>query len=365
MIPWAKPTFWGNEKDYILQALNSTWLSGGPFVEKFEGLIADKFNYSFALSTTNGTSAIQATLSALNLKHGDEIIVPGYGFQAAANVALQLGIKPIFVDVDPNTWCIDINSIRNNISKKTRGIVAIHTYGNICEMEEINKISNEYSLPVIEDTAEALGSKFNNTYAGNFERFATLSFQATKTLSTGEGGMVICKSEEDFEKIKLLRSHGMGVEKYHHILAGNNFRLTNLQAALGCAQFEYLDDALEKKSNINKKYVEYLGDISGMVFQKFNSSCEPAVWATGVWIDFRMFKIERTQFIQELLNIGIETRPGFYPASRMKLYETDPLPVSEKIFNGMIVLPSFPELSESEIEFICKSIKNTLSLDND
>ena len=118
MIPWAKPTFWGNEKDYILQALNSTWLSGGPFVEKFEILIAGKFGYSFALSTTNGTSAIQATLSALNLKHGDEIIVPGYGFQAAANVALQLGIKPIFVDVDPDTWCIDVNSVRNSISKK-------------------------------------------------------------------------------------------------------------------------------------------------------------------------------------------------------------------------------------------------------
>jgi len=199
-IPWAKPNYWGNEIQYVNQALESTWISGGPFLDKFERSFSDIFDKKHALAVSNGTTAIHLAYLALGLKPGDEVIVPGFGFQAAANIALQMKLHPVFAEVDPQTWCLAAKDAEKKITSKTKAIVPVHTYGNVCDMDAILKIVKQNQLTVIEDCAESLFSKYQGKYSGTFGEISTFSFQATKTIITGEGGLVLTNDDELKEK---------------------------------------------------------------------------------------------------------------------------------------------------------------------
>lgn len=357
MIPWAKPTLWGNEQDYVVDALNSTWISGGSYVEKFEREFAKYTGSPFTLTSSNGTTALHMAFFALGLKPGDEVIVPGFGFLAAANLAMQFGAKPVFAEVDPDTWLITAVEIMKCLSPKTKIIVPIHTYGNVCEIDKIVEVAHNHEIAIVEDAAEAFASQYNGQQAGTFGTIGTFSFQATKTITTGEGGMTITENEEMNNYMALYRSHGMLRKKYYwHELPGHNFRLTNLQAALGCAQLEKLDHVIRERNRVYSHYKKYLSDCYGITPQYFSPDVEPVLWAMAIILDKRAYPQGRDEVMKQMTHLQIETRPGFYSPSFIDFYSCPELPISEEISEQVISLPTYPSLQNGEIEYICNSL---------
>jgi len=358
-IPWAKPDFWGKEKEYVLDALSSTWISGGPYVEKFEQSIATYSESAYALASSNGTTALHMAFLALGVNAGDEIIVPGFGFLAAANIASQMGAKPIFTEVDPHSWCMRACDIEPCITTRTKVIVPVHTYGNVCLMDEIMKLANSKGIAVVEDAAESFASRYNSKVSGTFGTIGSFSFQATKTLATGEGGMVLTDRKDLYETMALYRSHGLLRKKhYWHELPGHNFRFTNMQAALGCAQFEMLDKIIVERRRLQEQYQKHLGLFDGLKMQYFPPQVDPVLWAMAVNLSPQAYPQSRDVIMQKMLDAGIETRPGFYTAYAMKHLHVSPrLPVCEELSSNIMSLPSFATLKDSEIELICNTLK--------
>jgi perosamine synthetase len=356
-IPWAKPNFWGNEKLYVSEALDSTWISGGPFVDRIETEFAALTGVSYILATSNGTTAIHAAYLALGLKPGDEIVVPGYGFLATANIALEMGVKPLFSEVDPDTWCMRAIDIEQCLSSKTKAIIPIHTYGNVCAMEQILSLGQKHGIPIIEDTAEALMSSYNGKLAGTMGTIGCYSFQATKTITTGEGGMVVTGDQELHDSMALYRSHGMLRKRYYwHELPGHNFRLTNLQAALGCAQIEKLPLIVKERRRVYERYYSRLSGVSGVTTQRFPPEVDPVVWAIAVKLDVSAFPHGRDRVMKQMAEFGIETRPGFYTPSQMPFYKCPSLGTCEDLARTIISLPSYPTLGDEQIDFVCDKL---------
>lgn len=357
-IPWARPDFWGKEFEYVHQAMESTWISGGEFVDSLERDIAKWSGVRHALAVNNGTAAIQLAYIAVGLKSGDEVIVPGFGFLAAANVALNMGAIPVFADVAPDTWCVTADAVAERLTARTRVVVPVHTYGNACAMDPIMQLCRENDIPVVEDAAEAFGTRYRGRLVGSMGDVATLSFQATKTITTGEGGMVLTSHDELVEPMMLYRSHGMLRHRYLHEVAGYNFRLTNLQAALGCAQFERIDVITAARRRMQVAYEERLSHVDGVTLQVFDSDVEPVLWAVSARLDQAFFPQGRDAVIAHLLADGIETRNGFCsPVEMSNLYgRVDGIPVARDLSNWVISLPSYPTLTLSDIDRVCASL---------
>ena len=360
MIPWAKPDFYGYEEKYLKQALKSTWISDGSFVRRLEKNFSGYLKSNESIAVSNGTAAIHLIYMALNLKKNDEVIIPGYGYMAAANLALLMGLTPVFADVDKDTFCVTANSIKKKISKRTKLIVVTHTYGNVCDLKPIIELSKKSKIPILEDTAESFGSKYNNKQSGTFADFSTFSFQATKTITTGEGGMILCKRNKSFiNKIRSLRSHGVLKERYLHIYPGHNFRLTNLQAAVGCAQLKRFNIIKKERKRIYNSYKKLFKDFKGLKIQKFTNNIIPVVWTFALVIDENYFP-KRDVLIKILYKNGIETRNGFYSPCRMKLYKkfkTSHLKNSNYLSKKIICLPFYTSLKNSQIKTIFNAIK--------
>jgi perosamine synthetase len=358
-IPWAQPDYWGKEQDYVQQALASSWISGGPFLDRLEREFAAFVDVPHAQAVANGTAAIHLAYLGLGIQSGDEIVVPGFAFQAAANIALHMGAKPLFAEVDPATWCVTAGAIEKCITARTKAIVAVHTYGNVCEMNEILALGKSRNIPVVEDAAESFASCYKGRQSGAMATIGTYSFQATKTITTGEGGMVVTSSKELHEKMALYRSHGMLRKRYWHEVAGHNFRLTNLQAALGCAQLEKIQEISAARRQMHSQYTQCLKDTPGVILQHISKNVAPVLWAMTVRLDAARFPQGRDAVMEQMLAAGIETRPGFYaPSLQSHLYQTDRLPISEEISHAVISLPSFPTLKAEQIEMICETLKN-------
>jgi len=357
MIPWGKPCLGEIERDYLLRALDSTWISGGEFVDKFEADFAGIIGTKYAISASSGTSALHLALLAAGIGSGDEVIVPAFTFVAPANMAIETGARPVYVDIDPRTWCIDVNEVKKSITPKTKAIVPVHVYGNVCDMAALLKVSKDNGIYLIEDVAEAAFSKYKGKYAGSFGDLGCFSFQATKTITMGEGGAVVTNDAKLNERVRIMRSHGMREDKrYWHDLLGYNYRLTNLQAALGCAQLENLDKIVKEKVRIYNRYFRNLSNLPGIDFQHISRGVEPVIWAVAVKIDPHHFKGDRDYLIAELLRRNIETRPGFYPFSVMPLYKAKPMPIAELIGRNVISFPSYLAISDEKIDYICDEL---------
>lgn len=359
-IPWAKPDYWGNEVTYVVDALNSTWISGGSYIDKLEEEFKRILDKKHVLAVSNGTTALHLAYLGLDIKAGDEIIIPGFCFLAAANIALLVGAKPVFVEVDKDTWCMNPEDLKIKITDKTKAIVPVHNYGNICAMDDIMSIANSKGIAVIEDCAESLFSKYKGSQSGVFGSVNTFSFQATKTITTGEGGLVATDDDLIAEKMMLYRSHGMNRKKvvYWHELPGHNFRLTNFQAALGVAQLEKVDEILDQRRRVYNTYLKLLENQDGIVLQKINIDVDPIVWAVALKLDHRYYPQGRDAVMRSMAEIGIETRPAFFASSLLDIYEQHKLPVCEEISKNVMSVPSFPTLTDEEIEFICTSLLN-------
>lgn len=358
-IPWARPTYWGNESDYVNDALRSTWISGGAYVDRFEREFADYCAVPDAIAVANGTAALHLAYLALGFGPGDEIVVPGFGFLAAANMAMMVGATPVFADVDPLTWCVSPESIESCLSPRTRAIIAVHTYGNVCDTEGILSVVQNKRAIVIEDAAEAIGSKRSGRMAGSISGIGTFSFHATKTITTGEGGAVVTRDPELATSLRLYRGHGFASKRYWHHVAGHNFRLTNLQAALGCAQLEQVDRIVERRARIFANYKSRLHDFEGLSFQTFDPCVDPVVWAVAVLLDSNRFPQGRDQVVDQLASQGIETRPGFYTSNALgHLYGGAEIPVSDEVSRALLVLPSSPALTDNDVDLVCEALKS-------
>jgi perosamine synthetase len=360
-IPWSKPHVWGNEKEYVQDALNSSWFSGGEYLNKLENSFAKLFDKKYVLLTSNGTTALHLIYLSLGFKEDDEIIIPGFAFMAAANIALQMKLKPVFAEVDPQTWCLTASTIEKNITSKTKAIVPIHTYGNVCPMDEIMQLAKRHNLLVIEDCAEALFSKYNNQYCGTFGHINCFSFQATKTITTGEGGLVVTDDETIYQKMKLYHSHGLKERgTYWHEVPGHNFRLTNLQAALGLAQLEKIETIIQERKRVFEKYRYFFSNLKEVELQKISPAAEPVWWAFAIKLHPKAFPQGRDGVIQELKARGIETRPGFVASSLLKIYEKHSLPVCETLSSQILSLPSYAGLKNEEMDRICQDFRKLI-----
>lgn len=357
-IPWTQPDFWGNEINYVNKALESTWLSGGTYVNQFENMFQEILKMKHGLAVSNGTTAIHLAFLGLNIQAGDEIIVPGFCFQAAANVALHMGAKPVFAEVDSHSWCLNPLDVERRITSKTKAIVPVHTYGNMCDIDAILQIAGNRNIKVIEDCAESLFSTYKGKQSGTFGHVNTFSFQATKTITTGEGGLVATNDDEIAEKMSLYRSHGMNREKliYWHELPGHNFRLTNIQAALGVAQLEKREVIIRERKRVYKSFLKRLLGVSGITMQKISANADPLIWALAIKLEPKAFPQGRDSVINHMREAGIETRPGFYASSLLNIYQKHSLPICEGVSKQLISLPCFPTLKDEQIEFICTTL---------
>lgn len=360
-ISISSPLLGGNELLYITDCIKTNWISSqGKYVRSFEKLFCEYHENYSALAVSNGTVALHLALVALGIGEGDEVIVPNLTFAASINAIIYTGATPVLVDVEKDSFNIDFDKVENFISTRTKAIMPVHLYGQSCNMDKLSLLTQKYNLLVIEDCAEALGSKYKNRPVGVFSDAATFSFFGNKTITTGEGGMVIFRDSKVANKAAVLRDHGMSKERrYWHDVVGFNYRLTNLQASIGVAQFERLNDFIGAKRKLATIYNKTLSQYSF-----FQIPIEVENTFNTYWLyTFLICKeapFTRVELMDYLNKNGIETRPVFYPLHEMPPYITfgdkENLKKSIEISECGISLPSSVNLSVLEANFICKKI---------
>ncbi len=361
-LPQSEPSLRGNELKYVTDAIKSGWISSvGKYVNTFQ----KKFSYfvknKYCLTTSSGTTALQLAIATLKLKSKDEIIVPDYTFASPINSIIHSNCKPVLADIDNKNLCLSLNSIKKLVTKRTKAVIIVHLYGNAPEINKIVNFCNKKNIKVIEDCAEAFGTYYNKKHVGNFGDFGTFSFFGNKTISTGEGGMIIFKKKEHYLLAKKMRDHGMREDKkYWHDEIGFNFRMTNLQAAIGCAQLEKAKKFVNRKIQIFKRYNFNLKDVKFLKMVKKNKNIKNSHWLTFVVI---RNKLDRNKLLKFLNSKGIEVRSGFYSAHQMdifKVFKNKNVDYynSKEISSSIITLPSSVSLKNEEIDYICKLIKS-------
>lgn len=363
--PIATPILNGNEAKYVLDCLNSTWISSnGPYLDQFEQQFAAFCQSKHAIACSNGTTALHLALLAHGVEPGDEVIVPTLTFVATANAVTYCGAVPVFVDIEADTWNMDIQAIEQKITSRTKGIIAVHLYGHPADMDPIMELAHKYDLFVIEDAAEAIGAQYKGKMAGALGHTATFSLFGNKVITTGEGGVVTTDNEAIAEKIRLLRGQGIDKnKKYWHPVIGYNYRMTNIQAAIGCAQLEKVEWHIRERIRVAMHYYDYLKHDSRMTLPV------QRIWAKNV---FWMFSIvlnghseqQRDHVMQQLKDKGIETRPFFYPMHILPPYRDGQLyeeyPIANRIASQGMNLPSHGDLTKQDIQYICQSLQDIL-----
>jgi perosamine synthetase len=355
-VPYAKPFLSVKENQLVAEALRSTWISDGPFVHRFETTLARQLSTPHAISTSSGTTALHLALLALRIKKDDEVLVPGFAFASAANMILSVGAKPVWVDVDEHTWCLSPALAENAITHKTRALIVVHPYGGVADMPAIRALCRRKRITLIEDAAESFFSTYRGRPAGTWGDIGCFSFQATKTITTGEGGCVVTSSAALEKRMRLIRNHGLlPTRHYRHSEIGHNFRMTNIQAALGVAQLIRFPEILQRKQKIYAAYKDILSNQDGITLQHFPEDVSPAVWMTALRLSPRIFG-SRDSLIRKLRSKGIETRPGFSAFSSMPIYKAPRLPIADRISAEVLSLPTFTGITQEEIRRVCRSL---------
>ncbi|MDR3627008.1 MAG: aminotransferase class I/II-fold pyridoxal phosphate-dependent enzyme [Ignavibacteriaceae bacterium] len=368
-LPIYEPSLHGNELSYLNECIKTGWISSqGRFVKEFENKFKEFINVPYALSTSNGTTALHLALVVLGIGPGDEVIVPDFTFVASINSIIYTGATPVLIDVNKDTFNIDTSLIEDKITHRTKAIMPVHLYGNPCDMDEILLIAKKYNLKVIEDAAEAFGSEFKGIKTGAFGDIGCFSFFGNKTITTGEGGMMVFKNEELFIKAKILRDHGMLPEKkYWHAYVGYNYRMTNMQAAIGVAQLERAKEIIEKKIQIGKGYRrELCKNILGIRLVKENTNSVNTYWLFSLVIESEL-GWNKGKIQQKLQDNGIETRNLFYPLHVMPPYnkyikKDDKFHVTEYLSENGFSLPSSTFINDDNIKEIARIFSETYQM---
>jgi len=353
MIPQYEPYIGEEELAQLAEVVKTNWITEGKKTGEFEREIAEYCGVKYAVAVCNGTMALYVALKSLGIGEGDEVIVPDFTFIASANAVKLTGATPVLVDVDPRTFNIDPFCVLPYITASTKAIMPVHIYGQAADMDEMLKIKAEYGVYIIEDAAEAIGVKFNGKHVGSFGDAGCLSFYGNKTMTTGEGGIVLTNNDKIAEKCYMLKNYGRKQKGiFLHEDIGYNFRLTDLQAAIGLAQLSKLGKILEIKHTNEHIYRENLSGISGVRFPYIDSRCNPVPWFINILVD-------DPQSLGEFLSKEeIETRRFFYPLHMQPCYNIKrQFPNSEYVYERGLSLPSSVLLSEEQIKYICNKIK--------
>lgn len=358
-LSMAEPDLRGLELEYVTECVLTGWVSSaGKFVGQFEKLVAEAANVEYAIATSNGTTALHLSLAALGIGPGDEVIVPTLSFIATANAVAYTGAKPIFVDVDPHHWTISLEKIEQALTSKTKAIIPVHLYGHPADMDPINELAKSRGIFVVEDAAEAQGSNYKGRPVGSLGHCAMFSFFGNKVVTTGEGGMLLTNDRALAERARILRDHGMSPQRrYWHVELGYNYRMTNLQAAIGVAQMERFSDIVGSKRKIAALYAQALSAKTGLTAQHTAEWAESVYWLYSLVVNESRFGMGRDRLIAILQEMDIETRPLFPCMHLQPIYSTGQrLEVAEQLSAQGLSLPGSTLLQDSDIRRITQAI---------
>jgi len=365
MIPVNEPLLQGNEKKYLAQCIDTGWISSeGPFVVGFEESLAAAVQRRYGIAVCNGTAALETAVAALDLKPGDEIILPTFTIISCVMAVIRRGCVPVIIDSDPVTWNMNVSKIEERITPRTRAIMAVHIYGLPVDMNPLLALAEKHGLKIIEDAAEMIGQTYRGRPCGSFGDLSIFSFYPNKHVTTGEGGMVVTNSPELAKRCRVLRNLCFQPQqRFLHEELGYNFRMSNLQAALGVAQLEQLDSFIDRKRRMGKRYNDHFREMSQLQLPLPQTDfAENIYWVYGVVLKDSV-PFDAQEAMQRLRENGIGTRPFFWPMHKQPvfkktgLFENESHPVAERLARRGFYLPSGLALSEDQIDKVAKTVK--------
>jgi perosamine synthetase len=346
----------------VLEALDSGWVSSiGKYIDEFEANFARYCGTEYAIAVSNGTTGLHLALATLGLGPGDEVIVPDLTFVATANVVAYVGATPILADIDADTLCIDVASVKSLITRRTKAIIPVHLYGHPADMDALTEIGRSHGIDIIEDAAEAHGAEYKGRRVGGFGKFGVFSFYGNKIITTGEGGMLTTNDSKLYERARRLRDHAMSPERrYFHEERGFNYRITNLQAALGVAQLERIEEFLIRRSEIMDWYRAEIAAADGIRLNRVKNWAKSAFWMVCLEVD-GLDEQHRDGLMRSLRRRGIDSRPYFCTLSSMPMYRQAALPVAQRKSQIGLNLPSFYDLARKDVERIGAAVNELLA----
>lgn len=363
-LPITTPSLAGNELKYVADCIETVWISSqGNYIKKFQDAFSSYHLGGIALCTSSGTTALHLALVALGIGPGDEVIIPNITFGASANVVLHTGAQPVFADIDPKTRTIDISKMQEALSPRTKAIMPVHLYGHPCDMDPIMAFARKHNLKVIEDCAEALGAEYKGQKVGLFGDVGCFSFFANKIITTGEGGMVLSNNAELMEKMTLYRDHGMSKQRrYWHLVPGFNYRMTNLQAAIGVAQMERIEHFLKQRDLVVETYNEFLKNIPGLQPPSSATWARNIHWLYSIEVAEDELGLSRDELAVRLEEHGVETRPVFPPLHSQPAYkgQNGHFPASEHFAANGLSLPTGNTLTQEDTVRVCEAMQIAL-----
>jgi len=368
-IPVNEPLLEGNEKQYLLECIDTGWISSeGPFIKEFEKTFAARMGRKHGIAVCNGTAAIDAAIESLDIGPGDEVIMPTFTIISCINQIVRCGAKPVLVDSDPDTWNMDVSQIEAKITPCTKAIMIVHIFGLPVDVDPVLDIAERYNLKVIEDAAEAHGQTYKGKPCGGFGDISTFSFYPNKHVTTGEGGMILTDNDELAETCRSLRNLCFQPNKrFVHERLGWNFRMTNMQAALGLAQLEQLDKFVEKKRKMGKRYTTLLQGLPNIQLPLDKTeSAENIYWVYGVLLN-NSIDTDAETIMKSLSKLGVGTRPFFYPMHQqpilksMGMFHKETYPVAERLYKRGFYLPSGLGLTEYQSEIVASKLKELVA----
>jgi perosamine synthetase len=364
-IPLANPDLNGNEAKYVLETIQTGWIGAGPFVKRFEQEFARLSGARAAIACANGTVALHLALRALDLRPDDEVIVPSFTYVATANAVKFCGAEPVFVEVSPETWCLDPECIEEAITPRTKGILAVDLYGHPADLDRINRLAAIYGLWVVEDAAEAALARYRGRPVGSLAQITTFSFHVTKVFTAGEGGALTLDDAKLEEFIRMIYSHGMDPHRrFFFPVVGYNYRLTNMAAGVLCAQIERHEEFLARRTAIFRLFSESLKETPGIGFRPVAPWAVLSPWLFSVTIDPKEFGHTREQVMTRLAEQSIDSRPFFTPVHTLPVFREAAerrktrLPFTDLVCSRGINLPTYTTMTDGQVEAIAGVIRS-------
>jgi perosamine synthetase len=348
-IPVYRPDLSGNERRYVIECVDSSWISSiGSFIERFEKSVAEIVGANHAIAVSNGTVALHLAMHCLGIGPGDEVIVPTFTYISSVNTIVQTGATPVFADCLENDWLIDPDDVVRRITPRSKAILPVHLYGTACNMSALRQIAMAHDLYIIEDAAEAFGCTLDGQHLGTIGDVGTFSFFGNKTITTGEGGMVVCNDDTIEARLRKAKGQGQSSERrYWHDSFGFNYRMTNICAAIGLAQIERLPLIIERKQAIARRYRALTASLP-VSFQERQSSLTSAEWLVSLLLPRG---VDRDQLMKTMAGAGVDTRPVFHCVHQMPVYARgERFPVAEDIASRGLSLPSYPQLTDDDVD---------------
>lgn len=375
MIPVSEPVLGEREAEYVAECLSTGWISSnGRFIEAFETAWADYCGRRFGVAVSNGTVALQLAVAALGIGPGDEVILPAFTIVSCALAVVYAGATPVLVDADPETWCMDVSHVEARITSRTRAIMPVHIYGHPVDMDPLVEVARRHGLAIIEDAAEAHGAEYlarmndSETWrrCGSFGEASCFSFYANKLVTTGEGGMIVTDDDRLAQRLRSLRNLAFEPERrFLHRELGFNFRLTNIQAAIGLAQVEQIDETVARKRAIGRRYAAALSGVGGVRLQPERDWAKSVYWMNGLVLD-RATGLDARDLAERLRPLGVDTRPFFLGMHRQPallergLFGGETYPVADEIAELGLYLPSGVGLTDDQVNAVARATEEAL-----